>query len=646
MVACADATSSTQACGKGIPLRQRENNMDVYPRTKVWPYLLLIGILIALVIGVPLLMRPPATSSRFWTEPKQDDPKDERTNVSIARTPRDGREDGSFRPYTKVSETAPTNDDVMSYEELAGKSFDVVEADAYQFDFDAESVAVASNLVPQSNLASQHDTPVEDTFPELVSAEAASDQGVTEPSITPVIEPEVAIVSKVIGTPKIEPTIGFEATLPEARIPETQLSKAHLLETQLPRTQLPKSQLQTQYPEPQVVTPKQVDLPKPAEIVASVLPIDVPATTATPVTSQTLAPVNVPQTVPTFSPRTYPPLVKQRWPKPTALVKQLDQLQQTKFQRWSARVAHEIQTLRQIEELESADATEPLKHLVGLSRAATRATKTRVDTTELLRPAYGVERRLALWTTSHHAAKKPTVLPQKADMRAAIDEVRSQLQSSDRQLDWERYLGLEDLYGFASDGDGHSWHHRSTFAMKIVARMNSVHLDSVQRKFLKSTEFTGLQTELYKWIGAGDNLPGFLAAIESYEDSPTSTSAAALERYYNSLLLVPKFLAVRNAFETHYRNANLRVSISQDLIERVVPSLRRVATGIRQTVDGAAVRGQSNGWSQLRVQLVPDDSRVRLNLVASGSVQSRTVSAKGPVRLSIQDNRDSRRQNN
>ncbi len=90
----------------------------------------------------------------------------------------------------------------------------------------------------------------------------------------------------------------------------------------------------------------------------------------------------------------------------------------------------------------------------------------------------------------------------------------------------------------------------------------------------------------------------------------------------------------RNALrrlETHYRNANVRVAVCGELINRVVPQPGRLDAPVRDTVVNVPVRGHTSTFTELSIKLVPDAHRIRLGLEARGSVASNTISSSGPA---------------
>ena len=91
--------------------------------------------------------------------------------------------------------------------------------------------------------------------------------------------------------------------------------------------------------------------------------------------------------------------------------------------------------------------------------------------------------------------------------------------------------------------------------------------------------------------------------------------------------------ALADAMEQHYRNANIRVAITAEMLNRMIGAERNETRPIRDRIAGAFVQGQSDIRSESRVQLAPSDNEWKLELQTTGVVNSNTYANAGPVRL-------------
>src|SRR5690606_17850141 len=85
------------------------------------------------------------------------------------------------------------------------------------------------------------------------------------------------------------------------------------------------------------------------------------------------------------------------------------------------------------------------------------------------------------------------------------------------------------------------------------------------------------------------------------------------------------------ALNDHYRNANLRVTISQQLIQRLLPAEQVDSRPVHKKILGADTSGDSTVHTQLRVKLVPDPNAWNIGIGVAGDVVSMTRSSKGPA---------------
>lgn len=91
--------------------------------------------------------------------------------------------------------------------------------------------------------------------------------------------------------------------------------------------------------------------------------------------------------------------------------------------------------------------------------------------------------------------------------------------------------------------------------------------------------------------------------------------------------------AVAETVEQHYRNANVRLAITAEMLNRLAGVERNEWQPVNRQIAGAYVHGQSNVHSESRVQLDPSVSEWQVQLKANGAVDSNTLANSGPVRF-------------
>ncbi len=134
--------------------------------------------------------------------------------------------------------------------------------------------------------------------------------------------------------------------------------------------------------------------------------------------------------------------------------------------------------------------------------------------------------------------------------------------------------------------------------------------------------------------GAADALPSsnhlesLSAGLEAYEqtrDPELGRHVALVEQQLRSSS-DDLDQALADAVENNYRNANVRVAITADLLNRFVSQQRAEARPVRERIAGTPVRGQSATMSWTRVELQPTIGRWQLALYTQGTVESDTSS--------------------
>ncbi|MGV3482855.1 MAG: hypothetical protein ACO1RT_00405, partial [Planctomycetaceae bacterium] len=84
---------------------------------------------------------------------------------------------------------------------------------------------------------------------------------------------------------------------------------------------------------------------------------------------------------------------------------------------------------------------------------------------------------------------------------------------------------------------------------------------------------------------------------------------------------------------TYYRNANIRVAITSELIGRMIPEVDSKVQPVRDVILGAEVRGNSIVHSDLSLRLIPSDHSWKMMLENHGRINTGASSRQWPVRI-------------
>jgi len=130
-------------------------------------------------------------------------------------------------------------------------------------------------------------------------------------------------------------------------------------------------------------------------------------------------------------------------------------------------------------------------------------------------------------------------------------------------------------------------------------------------------------------------LSNLLAAIEQYEFSRRGSDGTQLASAIDPLLKSANESqrSLGTVIDQHYRNANLRIVATDNLMNRFLPPTRNDAGKIDDTILGIPVWGNSRTRTSLRTRLIPDPHQIRIGMEAWGRVFSDTVASNRSVYL-------------
>ena len=161
-------------------------------------------------------------------------------------------------------------------------------------------------------------------------------------------------------------------------------------------------------------------------------------------------------------------------------------------------------------------------------------------------------------------------------------------------------------------------------------------MGDAQRRVLEDKTLTALADQLRLWANEGVDLHDVLTNVEQYEStglpSDARNVATALRRMKCSAQEQDRQMAQK--LDEHYRNANIRIAMTNDFLNRLAPS-QPVANGVvNDTILGAWVNGSSKTNSKLSVKFIPDPKRLHFWIDTEGTVDSSTLSGSGSATFS------------
>jgi hypothetical protein len=344
---------------------------------------------------------------------------------------------------------------------------------------------------------------------------------------------------------------------------------------------------------------------------------------------------------PTVAP-VQPPAIVGEWAYPTGLVEQLNLLSQADPQMtpWTSKVVSVIDQLAETRSLNDPSAMLLLENLAQLAEEGRQLALQIEDEdrrSRILRAGYAVIRRVNVWQPVHQLAirgeDQSQQLPNPSEWKQTLADVYGRLKSTNHAAEmWRDYLLLEKARTQFGDS-GVPVADQRELAREILHRMQSPALSYAQSSFLEGEPFERFAAQLRMWSGEPSKLVALLAAIEAYEHLEHTDQSTALAHAYRELRWSPDASAeeLAETVNAYYRNANVRVAVSAELVNRLLPKSAAMQEPVRDMIQGAYVEGSSATNTRLRLVLLPDGQSWRLGLEACGSVSSTTASSKGPA---------------
>ena len=320
------------------------------------------------------------------------------------------------------------------------------------------------------------------------------------------------------------------------------------------------------------------------------------------------------------------------WPQPVSLLEELAGIAiYPPAKSWAQKVQQQLGQLQAYQSLTDPSTRQTLQQLSALVKSGNKkaeATKDLDFQSSWLRTIYSLERRLTIWNAIYQHA---TAAPEPTDAAAEdttmlvnqLLTIGKELESLSNGKSWKDYLLIDQLLA-ATDPVNSST--LSQLACRTLNRIESPILTAEQRRFLTTGSLPTIQAPLRNLIMANLEPAQLLAQLERYESETTSQQANRLAAQYQLLKwsLNDRERQLATQLDTHYRNANIRIAMSQQMINRLLPNPQAREESIDDIILGARVSGKSLTSTMLKVFLIPDKKQWRMGVQASGEVSSDT----------------------
>ena len=307
---------------------------------------------------------------------------------------------------------------------------------------------------------------------------------------------------------------------------------------------------------------------------------------------------------------------------------------------WLNNVATAMENIA-MEELRSEKTRPAIEKLKTLtSEGATLSQSLLSESPELAsivaRVSYSIERRSSVWSAIHACVSEGKNVSSYRKHQMSNESLLQKLEILERELaktgdleNWKTYLMLDRIRSIAQQGlDGTE--SQVETARTFLSRVMLNNVRESQKRILTSPEVGQLADLLHPLtIGPVDYLQ-LLNDIETLEADPTHRCSRSLSEAMQCLRFSehPAQSAISQAINSHYRNANIRIAISEDFVNRMFNQQNVTQKPVRQTILGAQTRGASQIATQLKINFEPDPKAWRIGINLNGDINSDTRSSR------------------
>jgi hypothetical protein len=134
---------------------------------------------------------------------------------------------------------------------------------------------------------------------------------------------------------------------------------------------------------------------------------------------------------------------------------------------------------------------------------------------------------------------------------------------------------------------------------------------------------------------AGADVCRVLHALERFETSRRAVDAVGVRESLRSVVASSPVAGrgLDRAVHDHYLSPNVRIAIHEEFLERLLPESTVTSGPLQDFVLGRKVRGTKTVEQSTGVRFTPHPTEIRLDLLVTGEVTSRTVTEAGTVAI-------------
>jgi hypothetical protein len=305
--------------------------------------------------------------------------------------------------------------------------------------------------------------------------------------------------------------------------------------------------------------------------------------------------------------------------------------------RWSDDVSQRLLELQSLPRLGDARAGELIDELDRLATKGLRQAEqleNRDRQVQWLRTSYAIIRRVAVWRPVWQLSKSQanawTDSVRDGSLSTAVEQVRIDLEQTGDVAGWNAFLLLNEIQEAGQNNDVEV---RSVLAQRFLSRLEWHKLDAEQMRWLKRDSVAELSDVVRPWARKAVDYANLMGQIEQQESNAIDLAAIDIAGAAQTLRFAESDTAIQVAdgINTYYRNANVRIAITESMMERMLPVLDPKTVPVNTWMLGSRVRGTSRIESGFDLQLEPSPDRWKLALRTNGNVSTRTTGVRGPI---------------
>jgi len=258
------------------------------------------------------------------------------------------------------------------------------------------------------------------------------------------------------------------------------------------------------------------------------------------------------------------------------------------------------------------------------------------------RVSHGIQRRAIVWDRIHQCLKSDSTKSNSErfvstrgsglDYERLTEDlavVREALRGTSDAANWVEFLMLEDLGRLASGGLT-TQDQQVQVAQEFLGRLTFSRVTEDQKRVLTSREIQKLAEDVRPLTVNPVDYRKLLLDIESIEETSVHRCCEDVAEAIQSLRFADSQAqyAIANALNQQYRNANIRLSISEEFFNRMMPKDQVTTRAVQQKILGADTQGSSKIQTSLRVDLQPDATGWKVALNLDGDIHSNTRSSR------------------